>query len=179
MAVALTALFIALGGTSYAMTKLPDNSVGTAQLKNGAVTKPKLNLSGVTAPNSNALGGHPASAYVRSGASGGAWHLVGDAGQPAFQNSWANYGNGFAEAGFYRDPIGFVHLKGIVTGGTSDSTIFTLPAGYRPPQTLAFSVAASSGSPGVEDIDVYSNGNVFAFGSSDPVGLDGITFRVH
>jgi hypothetical protein len=39
--VALLALFVALGGTSMAATNalLPKNSVGTAQLKNGAVTK--------------------------------------------------------------------------------------------------------------------------------------------
>lgn len=42
MAVALLALVIALGGTSYAVTKLPKNSVGTAQLKANAVTSPKV-----------------------------------------------------------------------------------------------------------------------------------------
>ena len=36
------ALFVALGGTSYAVTKLPKNSVGTPQLKSGAVTLDKL-----------------------------------------------------------------------------------------------------------------------------------------
>ena len=36
-AIAYLALFIALGGTSYAATRLPSNSVGTAQLKPGAV----------------------------------------------------------------------------------------------------------------------------------------------
>jgi hypothetical protein len=49
------AVFIALGGASYAAVKLPKNSVGpkqlkkdavtTAKIKNGAVTGPKLNLS--------------------------------------------------------------------------------------------------------------------------------------
>ena len=40
--VASVALFIALGGTSYAVTKLPRNSVGTAQLKANAVTGNKV-----------------------------------------------------------------------------------------------------------------------------------------
>jgi hypothetical protein len=36
------ALFVALGGTSYAAFSLPKNSVGTRQLRNGAVTNHKL-----------------------------------------------------------------------------------------------------------------------------------------
>ena len=36
------ALFVALGGTSYAVTRLPADSVGTAQLRNGAVTGVKV-----------------------------------------------------------------------------------------------------------------------------------------
>ena len=35
----LIALFVALGGTSYAAIKLPVKSVGTEQLKNSSVTK--------------------------------------------------------------------------------------------------------------------------------------------
>jgi hypothetical protein len=40
-AISLIALFVALGGTSYAATSLAKNSVGTKQLKNNAVTGPK------------------------------------------------------------------------------------------------------------------------------------------
>ena len=36
------AVFVVLGGGAYAATKLPKNSVGTAQIKNKAVTKAKL-----------------------------------------------------------------------------------------------------------------------------------------
>jgi hypothetical protein len=36
------AVFVALGGVSYAAVKLPNNSVGTKQIKNKAVTAPKL-----------------------------------------------------------------------------------------------------------------------------------------
>jgi hypothetical protein len=39
---ATVALVVALGGTSYAVTALPRNSVGTAQLKAHSVTKAKL-----------------------------------------------------------------------------------------------------------------------------------------
>src|SRR5689334_23168094 len=40
--VASLALFLALGGVGYAAMKLPKNSVGTKQLKNGAVTGNKI-----------------------------------------------------------------------------------------------------------------------------------------
>ena len=40
--IGLLALFIALGGTSYAAAKLPRNSVGSPQIKSGAVTETKL-----------------------------------------------------------------------------------------------------------------------------------------
>jgi hypothetical protein len=41
-AVALLALFVALGGTGYAVSKLPANSVGSKQLRKNAVTSSKV-----------------------------------------------------------------------------------------------------------------------------------------
>ena len=41
-AVSFLALFVALGGTSYAALTLPSNSVGTKQLRRGAVTAEKV-----------------------------------------------------------------------------------------------------------------------------------------
>ncbi len=40
--IGIIALFVALGGTSYAATQLPVNSVGTRQIRPGAVTPAKL-----------------------------------------------------------------------------------------------------------------------------------------
>jgi hypothetical protein len=42
LAVSLAALVVALGGTGYAVTRLPKNSVGTAQIKQNAVTGAKV-----------------------------------------------------------------------------------------------------------------------------------------
>ncbi len=47
-AISLLALFIALGGTSYAAVTVARNSVGTVQLKNGAVTSAKIAVDAVT-----------------------------------------------------------------------------------------------------------------------------------
>jgi len=46
--IALLALFVALGGTTYAATALPRNSVGPKQLKKNAVSNPKLKNGAVT-----------------------------------------------------------------------------------------------------------------------------------
>ena len=48
MIVACVALFVALGGTSYAAIKLPANSVGTKQIKNSAVTSVKVKNGSLT-----------------------------------------------------------------------------------------------------------------------------------
>lgn len=45
---ATIAVFIALGGTSYAVSKLPRNSVGAAQLRSGAVTSEKIKDRAIT-----------------------------------------------------------------------------------------------------------------------------------
>jgi hypothetical protein len=49
--IASIALFVALGGTGYAVTRLPANSVGTVQLKNGAVISTKVRLHSLLAAN--------------------------------------------------------------------------------------------------------------------------------
>jgi len=46
--IALLALFLALGGTTYAAVSLPANSVGSKQLKKNAVTPAKIKKSAVT-----------------------------------------------------------------------------------------------------------------------------------
>ena len=55
------------------------------------------------------------------------WHDIGDPGEPAFEAGWSNSA-GYEPAGFRMDADGWVHLKGVVDGGTSD--IFLLPEEY-------------------------------------------------
>src|SRR3954451_17053543 len=49
--IAYIALFCALGGGAYAAVKLPSNSVGTKQLKAGAVTGDKVKDASLQAPD--------------------------------------------------------------------------------------------------------------------------------
>ena len=85
------------------------------------------------------------------------WREVGDTGEPAFANSWVNYDTGFATCAFYKDPWGRVHIKGLVKSGTLDTTIFTLPAGYRPSLELIFT-SNENGSFG--RVDVFADGTI-------------------
>lgn len=64
MVVALIALFVALGGSAYALT-VPKNSVGTAQLKDSAVTGAKLHNSAVT--SSKVMNGSLLAANFKAG----------------------------------------------------------------------------------------------------------------
>jgi hypothetical protein len=103
-------------------------------------------------------------------------HLVGTAGEPAFENAWVNFGTAWSRAGFYKDLHGVVHLTGTITGGASASTAFTLPDGYRPSRNLFLPVANG------DFLFVRSNGAVqatYAINTSNgDIGLDGLSFRV-
>jgi hypothetical protein len=95
----------------------------------------------------------------------------------SFSDSWVNFGAEFNDAGYYGDPMGRVHLRGLVKSGSVGSTykIFTLPAGYRPDNTEIF-VVESNGSSG--ECRVEADGDVVpVLGSNVWFSLDGITFR--
>src|SRR5256714_399056 len=70
MIVACVALLVALGGTSYAVTQLPNNSVGTPQLKKGAVTSLKIKDGTIIGAdvNKSKLGKVPSAAKADSAA---------------------------------------------------------------------------------------------------------------
>ena len=95
------------------------------------------------------------------------WRDVGGTDQPAFENSWANYGGAYAEAAFRMDSEGWVHLKGLVKTGSVGTTIFTLPEEYRPEATMYIKTGAYNSSSGVSPIycRVQSDGSVDVNGS--------------
>lgn len=102
-------------------------------------------------------------------------HLVGEGGEPAFQNSWVNYGGAYQPLQFYRD-ADRVYIEGLVSTGTVATVIFTLPAGYLPSYQHVFTgdVAGAHGR-----IDVFANGDVkhISPAVNTLVSLSGISFR--
>jgi hypothetical protein len=95
-----------------------------------------------------------------------------------FKNGWHNLGSPFRPAQACKDSLGFVHLDGVLTGGTPNTTALVLPAGYRPRFDKVFAVTGTNGGvPVLEDIFLLPGGLVFARGSAkDAVGLDGVVF---
>lgn len=91
------------------------------------------------------------------------WNLVGTSGQPGFGSPWSNYPAN-APVGFRKYPTGQVCLKGLLQAaaypGAAASTIFQLPADYRPATGSAAYryTVATSGGPGF--IQILEDGSV-------------------
>lgn len=116
------------------------------------------------------------------------WHYIGDTGEPAFQSSWANV-SGYRGACFLKDPQGWVHLSGLITGDIPGTTIFTLPEDYRPSAYEIHNVVtydASATSVAAGWVDILPNGNI-NYGlysqnvnaANDWLSLTGIRFRIN
>ncbi|EHI98055.1 hypothetical protein CDLVIII_1356 [Clostridium sp. DL-VIII] len=56
---------------------------------------------------------------------------------PTLINGWINY-SGYGYLYYWKDSLGYVCIRGVVSSGTPDTPIFTLPAGYRPNIPLIF-----------------------------------------
>jgi hypothetical protein len=94
---------------------------------------------------------------------------------PTFVNSWVNFDGGYNLTGYYKDSLGIVHIKGRAKSGAAGTTIFSLPAGYRPSAMMA--VASEQGGLFVQ-IQILSTGEVKPIGSATTsISLDNIHFK--
>lgn len=104
------------------------------------------------------------------------YRKIGSSGAPAFQNSWVNYGSGYADAAYWKDPFGIVHLRGMISTGTVGSTAFTMAPGYRPAENHIF-VALSNSAVGRVDISTDGTVKPVTPSSNTWVSLSGITYK--
>jgi hypothetical protein len=104
----------------------------------------------------------------RIGVGGDPWHEVGAVAQPAFSGTWGNLGGGRETAGFRLAAPRLLAIKGEVTGGTPNSTIFTLPAGLRPPHDRRIATMIYNGGLQPAVVVVTAAGAVSVFSSATP-----------
>ncbi len=144
-AIALVALFVALGGTSYAALTLPKNSVGTKQLRNGAVTAAKVRKGSLLAKDFKA-GQLPRGPQGLAGVQGppGQQGQKGDPGTPGAPGTARAYALVNVAAQFIGPHPGFTAVS---QGAFAGAFCLTPAAGIDPTQHPAVVSGERSTSP--------------------------------
>lgn len=97
---------------------------------------------------------------------------------------WKNYdlSTFYNRFGFYKDALGRVFLRGLISSGTSATIIATLPAMFRPENGLIFAcIGQTSSVVSAQRVDINPDGKVLlqAAGTLDYLSLDGISFAAY
>ncbi len=170
------------GGTD----PISPTSIGAANL---AHTHPWNNISGAPAtyaPSAHAsthaaAGSDPVTPGAIGAATAGHTHASEAWTAITLVNSWVNFGSGYNTAAFFKDPVGVVHLRGLIRSGTTTAgtLLFTLPAGYRPAAIELFNVQTLvSSTYTIGRVDINTSGQaIFQTGGNTYLSLDGLTFR--
>jgi hypothetical protein len=89
--------------------------------------------------------------------------------------TWVNVGSPWANVSYRKDAQGYVHLRGVASSGTIGTTLFTLPAGFRPAAQMRWPVNSNSA---FGTVTINTSGVVTAStGSNASFFVDGITFK--
>ena len=102
----------------------------------------------------------------------------GGTGAPPLLNSWVNWGAPYYPAGYWQDPLGFVHLRGVIRNGTVGSPLAQLPPGLKPAFAPGPFIVLSNGATGRVDIGTDGTITPLSPSSNVYVVLDGIHFRL-
>jgi hypothetical protein len=184
--IAFLALGVALAGTAIAGQQGPGGALTRKdvvklirKLSNKQITNraPGLSVAGAaTAANSLALAGRGADSFASSQLE--PVHLVNAAGEPAFENGWANLSAEEGFVGFWKDPFGLVHLRGAAFhSGEGGASAFVLPPSFRPTDVVSMPAGIGGGAV----VTVETNGAVKPFcpgAGTCAAGLDGTAFRI-
>jgi hypothetical protein len=156
--VSVISLFIALGAGAYAAGLAPD-SVKSKHIVNGQVKKADI------VPTSFQSAGLPTADETCTG----------------IADAWASDSTDGGTVGFHRDPLGWVHLTGLIEKcGNPTNQLFTLPPGYQAGPDTFLPILVFSGSAGeMTNIEIQTNGEVWVNGSGPNAifSLDGVSWR--
>lgn len=90
-----------------------------------------------------------------------------------FENSWVDFGAEYQVCQYRRDANGCVEIRGVCKDGTVNTTVFTLPPGFRPPGRLVFPGYAHSA---VCRLDIATTGVVQQLTAAG-TGFLGLNYR--
>ena len=150
MAVALTALFIALSGTAIALpgsNRLDKNdyrrsSIGTRAIANNSIRSRDIRDRTITGRDINeATLDTVTPPFVPA----------------ALENGWQAAGRSSSRPGHWIDRDGVVHLQGAIKGGTP-ALVFRLPPDARPQRIASFGIICGGSGRGL--LSVYPDGAV-------------------
>jgi hypothetical protein len=202
---ATVAVFIALGGTSYAAIKITGQNVRNgsltgADVKNRSLTGTDVRDDSLMAADFKA-GQLPQGPKGETGLQGlkGDRGLRGEPGQDGaagapeawqalpYSATYGPFAADFHTGSLRKDQLGRVELRGLVArnGAAAPAVgdlIGTLPTGYRPSNRLVFEVAVGQPNGLAGRVDVLANGELRWMGASgvvvdaDYISLSGVSF---
>jgi hypothetical protein len=98
---------------------------------------------------------------------------------PSYASGWEDYGGSYARGRYWKTSDGFVHVEGLIRqtaaktygAASGDSTIFTLPVGFRPANEHHIVCLYGSGQSLYGTVNVTSAGRVFAHSMDNTAGV--------
>ena len=96
--------------------------------------------------------------------------------KPMLLNGWTDFGGVYESVSYMKDEFGFVHIRGMVKGGTAGQNIFMLPEGYRPLKSQ-YHICIAADIPRTLNIQAGGGVLVALAASNAWVTLNGISFK--
>ena len=197
--VSVIALFVALGGGTYAAVKIKANSVGSKQVRDNSLKGDDVDEAALgqvpSAGDAGLLDGVDSAQLARKGLS---WQPVAAAHQSsnppgrfrchhsdgvACDVYFYDLNGSGAETAFAKDDFGIVHLRGAVELADTSfdpvtaQTVFTLPVGSRPAGRASFLVLRNGADAARLDVEADGDVSVDAgYVDGDWISLEGIDF---
>ena len=100
---------------------------------------------------------------------------------PSLRNNWKRHDNNAPMPGYLKDAQGFVHLRGVVSGGSANTTIFYIDDSYKPlgGSLIYLNAGYRGNNSSIKIVEItvgIDNKWAVRCDSGDPVNLDGLVY---